>query len=195
MKQKVFGSDFQVLDESWYSSLKNNQKPCLNKVLQTIFPSDPKTIVDANAHIGADTINFCQIFKSSLIMAVEINPEAVTCLLSNVENFRKQVSVCQADILDFIDLNQHADVYYFDPPWGGRDYVSRDSVELFLSNKPIGEICRMVTPLTKNILIKVPKNFDFKSFSVYGFNYNVYDISTFYGKLAYKLIHVKTCRN
>ncbi len=102
MIKKVFGYDYRVTNETIYSSLKKNQKPCLNKILSKL--SDINVIIDCNAHIGADTINFANIYKNANLIAIDKNPSAIDCLKYNIEKFsdaKRFTVVCQ-DVVEWI---------------------------------------------------------------------------------------------
>ena len=82
-KADFFGHDFEILPESWYSSLKANQKRSVNQILRQIFPVNPKFVVDSNAHVGCDALNFAELLHGQVI-AIEINPQAIKCLSNNI---------------------------------------------------------------------------------------------------------------
>jgi hypothetical protein len=60
------------------------------------------------------------------------------------------------------------DVVFFDPPWGGENYWENDSMSLFLSDKPLVEVCRGLRGRASVIVLKVPWNFDFEAFQNQG---------------------------
>lgn len=194
-KVEIFGQDFDLLPESWYSSLRDNQKYSLNRILRQIFPVNPKIVVDCTAHVGCDALNFSQLFQCQVI-AIEINPKAVKCLFNNIAKFsnRKLFTIIEADVIDWLhDMATKADLYYFDPPWGGRDYINQDKLPLTLGPYAIGQIVNYIFDqnLTNNIMIKIPNNFDYDDFeSDVTLAYDIYDVMTTNGKIAFKLIHV-----
>lgn len=59
------------------------------------------------------------------------------------------------------------DVVFIDPPWGIK-YFEKKKLSLFLSNKPLVKVCRDLLGQTSLIVIKVPWNFDFKTFQKKG---------------------------
>ena len=115
--------------------------------------------------MGGDTIRLAQTFRH--VNAVECDAARVDMLRSNVATLgvEENVSVYHADYLDICDTLEQ-DLVYVDAPWGGPDYKLLDSVQLHLSNVPLGDVCRRVWPRTKYLVLKVPVNFDKKSFFV-----------------------------
>ncbi|GBG29147.1 Trimethylguanosine synthase [Hondaea fermentalgiana] len=52
------------------------------------------------------------------------------------------------------------DLLFLDPPWGGKQYHKRDKVVLFISKRPLAEICKTLGKTTQYLAIKVPFNAD-----------------------------------
>mmetsp|Transcript_21726 Transcript_21726/g.42698 ORF Transcript_21726/g.42698 Transcript_21726/m.42698 type:complete len:497 (+) Transcript_21726:1-1491(+) len=52
------------------------------------------------------------------------------------------------------------DILFLDPPWGGKQYRKRDKVVLYISKKPLSEICKFLGKYTRYLAIKVPFNAD-----------------------------------
>lgn len=193
--KKIFGREYEIVDESWYSSLKANQRRCLNEVYRQILPKKMKCIVDCTAHIGCDAINFQSLFRCEVI-AIDINREALECMQRNIQKYSipSKYQLIEGDVVEWIEkYGEKADLYYFDPPWGGKDYINKDKIQLVLSDRDIGDVVSLVKDreLTKNICIKVPSNFDFDHFNDKIETYDVYDIYTTHDKLVYKIIHIK----
>ena len=164
-----------TLPTSGYSSLLPYQFPQVKEILENIYSTEeekPKTIVDANCHIGGDTLLFYSCFPDAKIIAIDIDEKAVECLRLNLPPTAEQsIEIICTDsakwILDGIGDSRKADLYYFDPPWpNGPSYINTEDVELYLSEKPITNIINYLLrgALTKKILLKVPKNFAYKKF-------------------------------
>lgn len=88
----------------------------------------PRAIIDATAHIGADTAQFASMFPGAHITALECAPAAHAALRRNMLNPRLidpqraggAVAVVLADCATWLPDAQAAraaDVIYFDPPW------------------------------------------------------------------------------
>ena len=153
----------RVLPESLYSSLLPGQITTVSQIFKTISPV--KTIIDANAHIGCDTINLSRIFPEAEITAIDSNPEAVDCLSHNVKALGlTNIKVAKADAVEYLSKmsEREVDLVYFDPPWGGRDYKSSSNLMLYLSGKPIWDIVNSIKAGT--VVLKAPTNFDINTF-------------------------------
>jgi len=163
---------FNIVESSTYSVLKPWHKEQVRTILTSwLQPSSIKTIVDATAHIGVDTIHLSNIFPSAIIDAFEIVPETFEKLRKNIITFKKQ---------DFIrphleDVTQWEPTYtidllYADPPWGGLNYYKEDKIDLYLQKESnehneTKNINTLVdkwidSGKIKNIVLKVPNNFD-----------------------------------
>ena len=152
-------------------------------ILDTLGWSSPSTctITDATACVGGNTVNFARHF--SKVVAVECNPTRARFLQHNVNllchsgsttatSTTHQPPSCNVEVhcADYtaatLTLNK-TDVVFFDPPWGGESYADRcKPVDLFLSGKPLVEICNSLATCqrTRFIVLKVPFNFGFTAF-------------------------------
>lgn len=164
------GIRFKTLPSSGYSSLLPYQIPQVKEILSSIFLGPPNTIVDASAHIGGDTIHFAKTWPLCKIISIDIDDKAVDCLKTNVNAFApnpENIEIITADSTVWIEEEKRkADLYYFDPPWGGPGYCSADEVSLFLSEKPIVDIVNLVLDqnLSSKVLLKAPRNFAYTEF-------------------------------
>ena len=120
-------------------------------------------ITDATACVGGDTIRLCSVFKS--VNAVEVSRERADMLTWNLGVMRLTNArvVCNSYVNVCTDLVQ--DAVYIDAPWGGPEYKSLRTVNLFLDDVPLSVVCQRVWPFTTVIALKVPKNFGMGSFS------------------------------
>jgi hypothetical protein len=196
----------RTLPTSGYSSLLPYQIPQVKNVMGMIFPEEhPKLIVDATAHIGGDILLFAKIFPNSKIIAIDNNIDAIDCLKHNIARTFKDLSrfeVFHDDSTIWIPTTKtKADLYYFDPPWGGPEYSNEDKVSLLLGGLDIIFIIKLIIEqcLSPRILLKVPRNFDFDSFKK---NINVGTLRFFDikkpqrgGCIAYSLILIENIKN
>lgn len=163
--------NLKTLPASGYSSLLPYQIPQVRDILLEIMGTkSPSIVVDATSHIGGDVIHFSKIWDTCKIIAVDIDQKAIDCLRINIKNFCSNTErfevVCE-DCTSWIEANRiKADLYYFDPPWGGPSYTDEDEVFLFLSGKPIASVINDVIDydLTDRIVLKVPRNFALSDF-------------------------------
>ena len=66
------------------------------------------------------------------------------------------------DYLDVADkLKQNA--VFFDPPWGGPDYINNKCMELYLDEISIVDITKALLKNTDLVAVRVPVNYHFKN--------------------------------
>lgn len=157
-----------TLPTSNHFCLQGYQIPQVRSILEKIFPVYPKIIVDGTCHIGADSINFFRTFEKPTIYAVDKDPEAIECLLKNIENVNggDHFRVVNEDFVTWIEReNIIADLYYLDPPWDENYHIPKE-IGVFLNNEPIENIIKRIFELglTKKVLLKVPRNFSYPAF-------------------------------
>lgn len=117
------------------------------------------TITDGTACVGGDTIRFAQ--KFSRVNAVELSEQRAHMLYHNVKvcGVAAKVYVYNADyVRACTSLVQ--DVVFMDPPWGGPQYLTQKSLDMFLGPTPLADVCKRVWPFTKCIVLKLPMNFN-----------------------------------
>ena len=170
-------SVFKTIGEtSDYSSLKPWEERQLTRIYREWFhyPDDIKTIVDATAHIGIDTIHWADLFHSCRIHAFEINPVAYVALEHNISSsiHTERIIPHYADSTEWIPT-EPIDILYLDPPWGGPQYKKEKCLELYVQkeqkendtpnpSKNVNYIIDrwMSTDLVKTIILKAPSNFN-----------------------------------
>lgn len=88
-------SNFLILPNSKAFMLLPYQIPQVREILLTCTKNCRiSSILDATAHVGGDTINFCETFPHADITSLDINPDAVICLLHNISVIRTQLTNC-----------------------------------------------------------------------------------------------------
>ena len=140
-------------------------------ILQQIFEQGlatitDATITDATACIGGNTFSFSKYFAH--VNSVEIDPMRAEFLRNNLKLLCPTNNV-EVFVGDYIDIQNSLkqDVVFIDPPWGSK-YFEKKKLSLFLSNKPLVKVCCDLRGQTSLIVIKVPWNFDFKTFQKKG---------------------------
>jgi 16S rRNA G966 N2-methylase RsmD len=120
-----------------------------------------KTITDATANVGGNTISFSKHFKT--VNSVEIDPMTCSALKKNIKTYNlKNVNVyCKSYLTILNDLTQ--DVIFIDPPWGGINYREKDNLMLYLGDAPIYDIINSLS-CKVCVALKCPSNFDFDTF-------------------------------
>ena len=196
---------FEIVTSSAYSVLKPWQKQQVRSILLSWFPyTSIKTIVDATAHIGVDTIHLSDIFPMAQVDAYEVVPETFQALRKNIIAFNKQEQITphNEDITTWEPTNI-VDLIFVDPPWGGVDYAISKSIDLFLQkegnaqndSKNINVIIDkwINTQKVKNVVLKAPKNFNKTYlFSKYKDRIHEEAIVNRAKNVAYTLIHIQS---
>jgi 16S rRNA G966 N2-methylase RsmD len=129
-----------------------------NKINKHFIGLDNYILTEANGGIGGDSILFTKYFK--YVNIVELDKLHSNIINNNLKVYkRKNFKVYNNDYtLLYNKLKQ--DIVYFDPPWGGVNYHSKKTVDLYLSAINIIDI---IIDLLKNktkIILKCPYNYN-----------------------------------
>jgi hypothetical protein len=193
---------YTIVPSSSYSVLKPWQAPQVQKILKDWFPGALKLIIDGTAHIGVDSIHLSNVFPMATVHSYEIVPDTFMALSKNIEAFGKQKKIIPyPDDITLWEPTTMVDLLYVDPPWGGEDYAKQPSINLYLQaeGEAPNEEKNVVSLITKwidskrirNIIIKVPKNFNKKPLQ------NLYSIvektvNNRANRLAYTMILIRS---
>jgi len=121
-------------------------------------------ILDAMAGSGGNTISFCTNFKK--VLAVESDIDRFKILKNNLHQYNfDNYKIVYDDCLNVID-KEKINTIFFDPPWGGKNYLKQDKVELSISGFKIWMIVKYILSENKNcsLFFKIPSNFDLVKF-------------------------------
>ena len=105
--------------------------------------------------VGGNTINFSKHFAH--VHAIEIDAQRASFLRHNVDLLcpTGKVSVHEADAIKEMQAIEQ-DIVFFDPPWGGVDYVNAHlPVDLSLSDQKIVDVCKALRGKTNHVVLKV----------------------------------------
>jgi len=127
----------------------------------------PSMVFDATACVGGDTLGF-SVYLNSSVVCLEKDSVNFSVLQNNIRsyNLENKITAIQGDFNDVgysLIEKYKPSIVYFDPPWGGKDYILLKKLDLFLGEKNIKDI---VNHITKNysyvqyVIVKVPQNFD-----------------------------------
>ena len=152
----------QMTYEAFYSVTRPKEAQIISELIKERLKSTDITITDGSANVGGNTINFATNFKK--VHSIELDSNTCSALKNNVDVYNlKNVEVHCDDFLNtYPKLKQ--DAVFFDPPWGGKGYKFKHSVDLYLSGKNISHVTKDLAKYTKLILIKVPHNFNLVDF-------------------------------
>jgi 16S rRNA G966 N2-methylase RsmD len=113
-------------------------------------------IFEGTAGLGGNIFSFSKYFKKTI--GVELDEKRFEMLKSNLSCYNfDNVEVINGDCINY--LKNDYDIYFFDPPWGGPKYKSKESIDLYLGNYNLTEVVNMI-PKNKYIVFKLPFNFN-----------------------------------
>jgi len=158
-----------------YESISYITTPSESKLIADIIatkismykPPKECNIVDATGGVGGDSIMLCATFGS--VISIELDQLRYSYLKHNLEQYNfKNVTPINGDSVAIIPKLQFIDVIYIDPPWGGKNYKSKENLRLALGDVLIEtfvEKCfdkNITMCFPKIIALKLPKNYDLK---------------------------------
>lgn len=152
----------QMTPEGMYSLTKRRDS---EKIVQ--FMSDAigdlkhKTITDATACVGGDSIQFALSFQK--VHSVELKHDNFIVLQNNIRAYGlDNVFLHKGDVTRIFKWK--TDVLYVDPPWGGPRYRMLRLLDVFLSNIRLDiwiETILKADDRPKYIFLKLPYNYKF----------------------------------
>ena len=129
-----------------------------NKNLENIHKME---IIDGTAGIGGNTINFAKHF--SKVYAIEINKVHYEVLKNNLEALMiNNVKIFLDNFLNIDtipNLKHKSNVFFLDPPWGGKSYKNYTFFNLKVGKLPIYSIINILHDKSfKYVILKAPYN-------------------------------------
>ena len=161
-KERVIYQDLRVTPEGLYSVTKRIDGERLIAFLHGMIADvGKKTITDATACVGSDTLLFSLHFKK--VESIELKRHNMVALQNNVDVFRaNNVTLHEGDATRI--FNWKTDVLYVDPPWGGPDYYKIPCLELYIGGQRldmwIEDVLRR-PERPETIVLKLPRNYNF----------------------------------
>ncbi|KAF0699104.1 Aste57867_10306 [Aphanomyces stellatus] len=155
----------QLDDVAQYSVTDTKTAARISHFLMSLDGLTPASVItDGTACVGGNTASFCTFFR--YVQAVEIDPTRFQMLVHNMHAVLGHVNI-QCFCASYVDVAQcfYQDVVFMDPPWGGPEYRSRSTVDLFLGETPLATVCEALIGRTQYVVIKVPENFDLDKFT------------------------------
>jgi predicted RNA methylase len=114
------------------------------------------TILEGTAGLGGNIFSFAKHF--SKVKGIELDSNRFKMLESNLSCYNfDNVEIENGNCIDF--LKENFDIYFFDPPWGGPKYKSKESIDLYLGKFNLNEVVKKI-PKNKYIIFKLPYNFN-----------------------------------
>lgn len=126
-----------------------------------LLGNHPPVITDGTANIGGNTLSF-YLNGAQKVNAVEV--DALTCeiLKHNLSIYKLPTETVHC--CDYLTIYKklEQDVVFLDPPWGGPDYKKVNSLEIYLGQTNIIDICAELMEEKKAslIVLKLPTNYN-----------------------------------
>ena len=123
-------------------------------------------IIDGTAGIGGNVLSFAKQFKR--VVGVELNKVHYRVLKNNViEALRyENVELHNMDTYNFLknnvyDGDKEKTIFYFDPPWGGPSYKTKDLLHLTMCDMYLSKFLEFVhSSGYKYVFMNSPRNID-----------------------------------
>ena len=117
-------------------------------------------VIDAFAGAGGSAIGFARSGKR--VTAIELDPTRLEMARYNARLFgvADSIEFIHGDALEILPTSP-GDTVFPSPPWGGPEYTRRDLFTLSCFSPPGDRILEAVLQTKKNIVMQLPKNFDF----------------------------------
>ena len=156
-KRKMIKMD----NEAFYSVTDQYTADRISKDIIKVLPH-LQIITDATACIGGNTYSFSKYFTQ--VHAIELDFQRYHYLQNNLTVLEtNNVDVYHGDLM-VVCQQLYQDLIFIDPPWGGPDYKTKSSVDLYLSDIELSDVCEHIKDATRYIAIKVPVNFNESGF-------------------------------
>jgi 16S rRNA G966 N2-methylase RsmD len=142
-------SDSKWISDIIFNFLKNVKYKNINNI----------KIIDGTAGIGGNTISFAKYFSE--VYAVEINDTHYDVLNNNLKALNIiNVQLYLNNFLNILDdLSKKSNIFFFDPPWGGKSYKNFKYFNLKIGKLPINDVINMLYDKNfKYVILKAPYN-------------------------------------
>jgi 16S rRNA G966 N2-methylase RsmD len=142
-------NDSKWISDTIFNFLKNMKYKNINNI----------KIIDGTAGIGGNTISFAKYFSE--VFAVEINDVHYKVLQNNLEALNIiNVHLYLDNFLNVLDdLSKKSDVFFFDPPWGGKSYKNFKYFNLKIGKLPVNDVINILYDKKfKYVILKAPYN-------------------------------------
>lgn len=161
-KENIDYTRLQMTPEGLYSITRRRDSEKIILYLQDMIGYlSHQTITDATACVGGDTIQFGLAFQT--VHSVEWKHDNFIVLRNNIETYGLQnIVLHEGDVTKI--FNWKSDVLYIDPPWGGPQYRTLRSLDVFLANMRLDvwvESLLKQPKYPKHIVLKLPRNYNF----------------------------------
>ena len=165
-------------EEGLYSVTHYKDADTISKIILNLFNDiNNLSILDCTGGLGGNSISFCKYFTN--VTTLEIDKERFKMLENNIKLYNfNNIKLINKDSIDYLLNNYNKyDIFFIDPPWGGKLYKKCNLINLSINNYKLYKLINKLKEVTKNKLIiyKLPFNYDFNEFKI--FNYKLYKIN------------------
>ena len=186
--------NIRVTDVGLYSITKKNEAFFISNLITKYFGEEKITITDSTACCGGNTISFLLHPQICKINSIEIDRLHYDILKNNINLYKNSVKV-NLVFDNFLNIYESLtqDVVFYDLPWGGRNYLDKEELELGLYDTNndfvlLSMIINQMKDNTKLQVLKIPLNFGFTKF-LKEIDYTKIKIHKIYNKYSKKLCY------
>lgn len=151
--------------EGLYSLSHKEDADLVSKIIKDKYGNI--NIMDATAGIGGNSISFGSNFTN--VISIELNSERFSLLRENIESRNLKNILLNGNFMNYLNMNY--DLIFIDPPWGGPNYKWEQKIRLYMDNKRLRDITKMLKERDKIVIWKLPYNYDLSDFK--RFNYQI----------------------
>jgi len=133
-----------------------------------------KTVLDGFGCVGGNTIAFARFCKKVFMIELDENRLAMAKHNASIYGVEDKIEFIHGDFFDKAPEVQ-ADVLYLDPPWGGPEYKDIETFKLSHFSPDGTKTLDLAFIHFKEVVLRVPKNFDFTELKKYDRAFTVVD--------------------
>jgi hypothetical protein len=186
--------NIRVTDIGLYSITKKNEAFFISNLITKYFGEEKISITDSTACCGGNTISFLLHPQINKINSVELNKLHFDILKNNISLYKNRTKVTPF-LNNYLNVHKKLtqDVIFYDLPWGGKNYLEKDEIELGLTNHnnefiSLSLIINEMKDNCKLQVLKIPLNFGFSNF-LKEIEYTKIKIHKIYNKYTKKLCY------
>jgi len=155
----------QITDKGLYSISRHNDAKWITNLIkkfiknETDLDPDSVEIIDSTAGIGGNTIHFAKNFNK--VKSIEINSIHYNVLKNNIDALNIQnVEIYLDNFMNQIkDQKCKGDIFFMDPPWGGKSYKNYKYFSLKIGKLPLSNVLNLLFEENyKYVVLKAPYN-------------------------------------
>ena len=126
-------------------------------------------VIDLTGCVGGNSLEFA--LKFNHVVTYEIREDYSNMLQHNADIYNVDIDIINSSSEDFIDNNdvvKPGTAVFFDPPWGGKDYKSKNINDLYIGKYGVLDVINSCKKKGVEICVaKLPYNFNMNLFKPY----------------------------